>query len=90
MRLILRRIIGIFSRLAEQNVVACPRCWISLLHTRPHGVPYEEKADSARGVICMCEKCWANSTKDERVEYHFKRFSNNPHWDQIKKAITED
>lgn len=82
--------IGRISRLLSPGYGACEKCKTTWNFVEPHSVDLTW----GHGTFALCEKCWDESTEEERVHYHYqvwiKYHSGIREWEPVEEAVRED
>jgi len=67
MKLLLRRITGLITRIFFLGYGTCARCGRAWAICREHTV----MVGPGSGCFAICEPCWQECTKDERFSYYY-------------------
>lgn len=91
--LIIRRIIGLFSKLLSPGYSACGRCWRTWNICTEHSTQYTMQEDGASwGCFPLCEECWQGLTPESRLPYYrqlIEEWDDQGVWPAVKAAVLE-
>lgn len=91
MKLLLKRLIGLYSIIAYPGYSGCLRCWRRWVTVKHHETMYSESA----GCFPLCQECWQELTPETRLPFYRKLYrqwaskltAGLPSFQDIKDAV---